>query len=80
MNKKLLIINAIVFGISALFSIFLGGGWAVGALALLFSVAYVLIALILFSSNQKPKAKTYLLMAGVLLLFGFTVCSSTVFG
>ena len=75
LNKKVTIYNAIFFGICGLFSLVFGLT-GLGAMAVIFGAINVFISLIYFISKRNDKAKTCLLIGGLLLLSGFALCSN----
>ena len=77
-NKATLITNAISFGVLGLLSLVFGVS-GVGAMAVVFGAVNILIGLILLITDKKDVAATCLLLGGLFLLTGFTLCSTFTF-
>jgi len=74
--KNVIIVNAIVFVALGLLMGF-SGMVLVGALGVLQGVINLFIALIVaISGNRKKQLQGYLLCGGILLLIGFSLCST----
>jgi len=74
LNKEVIKYNGIFFALCGLFSLIFGLT-GLGAMAVIFGVVNLFISFVCFIIKQDNKAKTYLLVGGVLLLFGFVLCS-----
>lgn len=78
-EKSVLIINAVVFGICLLLMIIGGGFEAAGfGLAFLF-IAFIDIVLVMVYAIQGKRSRMLnaLILAGVLVTIGFSVCSGS---
>ena len=75
-DKKILRNNAIVFLIAGVLFGILGLPW-VGLIAFLISIINLLIGLVLLLAKRKKQALSFLVCSGVLLLIGFSICSTS---
>ncbi len=75
LNKEIIKYNAIFFAICGVLSLVFGLT-GLGAMSIIFAVINMFISLVYFLSKQNSKAKTCLLISGVLFLVGFALCSS----
>jgi hypothetical protein len=77
LNKTLIRNNAIAFGIlGILFGLMIGTA-GFGLAALLVGIVDLFTGLLMILIRQKNRGLTMLLCGGVLLLIGFSVCSTT---
>jgi hypothetical protein len=74
-HKKTMIANAVAFGIFGLLSLVFGGA-GLGAMAVIFSGVNFLAALFLLADNRTASGQTCLLLSGIYLLAGITLCST----
>jgi len=77
-DKLVLLINGILFGISFLFMIQTGVSGGTFGLAALVIAAFNLFLILIFSfSGNRNAMLTSLIFAGVLFTIGFSVCSNS---
>jgi hypothetical protein len=77
-DKKVLLINGILFGISFLFMTQTGiNGASFGMAALLIAAINLILILIFSVSGDRSAMLTSLIFAGVLFTIGFSVCSNS---
>ena len=77
-DRSVLLINGILFGISFLFMTQTGISGAAFGLAALLIAAINLVLILVFSVSGKRNAMlTSLIFAGVLFTIGFSVCSNS---
>jgi hypothetical protein len=77
-DKSVLVINGILFGVSILFMISTGvSGAGLGLAALLIAVINLFLILIFSISGNRNAMLTSLIFAGVLFTIGFSVCSNS---
>jgi len=74
LNKRTLNLNLLFFGLFGTFSMLFGLP-GLGAMGVLFGGINLFFSLILFVNKDTIAAKTCLLLAGIFLLLGFTLCS-----
>ena len=77
-DRSVLMINGILFGISFLFMTQTGiNGAAFGLAALLIAVINLVLILVFSVSGKRNAMLTSLIFAGVLFTIGFSVCSNS---
>ena len=74
LDKPVVRFNALTFGVFGLASLVFGVA-GLGAAAILCAIFNLLLAIVFFLSNKSRKAKTALLVGGVLFVIGFGLCS-----
>ncbi len=80
LNKNLLYINGIVLLVFGLWGAISGGSSGVGLVFILLAIFNIPV-LVIFLANKKWEAvKTSLLIIGVFLLIGWSICSNISYG